>query len=340
VSTGDNVAVATGQFPLLIFGHGFMMTYDAYLFWKDNLVPSGYIIVYPTTEGSTSPNHADFGADLAFLLSMIQSEGSNSSSPFYQKVSATSAIMGHSMGGGSSFLACENNTVPTCMVTFAAANTTPSSIHAAKNVTIPALVLSGAADCVAPPADHQVPMYDSLASSCKVFISINSGVHCYFGDYNFYCTLGESTCDPVPSIARADQEATALAFAKPYLDHYLKNTPGAWAEFEDSLNVSNRITYQINCPASGIYAENNKPNIHISPNPASDFIKIEIQYEIQSNFQMKLYNIIGELVSDQMMTTDHGIIETGLDVSTLKSGVYFLEIMTNEFRIVKKVQIL
>ncbi|MEO8762240.1 MAG: hypothetical protein ABI388_11900, partial [Bacteroidia bacterium] len=60
---GDSTTFAAGQYPIIIFGHGFVMAWSSYDdIWKD-LVPQGYIICFPRTEGSTSPNHTDFGKD-------------------------------------------------------------------------------------------------------------------------------------------------------------------------------------------------------------------------------------------------------------------------------------
>lgn len=69
-TAGNNVSVETGAFPVIVFGHGFAMAWDAYQnIWED-LVPQGYIIAFPRTEGSLipAPDHDAFGKDLAFLI--------------------------------------------------------------------------------------------------------------------------------------------------------------------------------------------------------------------------------------------------------------------------------
>lgn len=247
-AAGTDVPVTGNTYPVISFGHGFVMVWSAYQNIWEKFVPEGYIVAFPRTEGSVSPVHAEFGADLAFLVGKIQSEGqSNPSSLFYGHVGTTSAIMGHSMGGGSSFLAAENNSSVTTMVTFAAANTNPSSITAAPQVNIPALVIAGQNDCVAPPAQHQVPMYDSLASACKAYVEITGGGHCYFAESNFNCSFGEGTCTPNPTITRADQQDAAQDMALLWLDYYLKDDCPAWDDFQDSISLSQRITGSVSC---------------------------------------------------------------------------------------------
>jgi len=248
-SAGEATLVASGTFPVIVFGHGFVMSWDAYQNFWDDLVPQGYILAFPRTEGSISPNHAEFGKDLAFLVAKLQSESaSNSSSLFYNHVNSKSAIMGHSMGGGSSFLAAENNALITTMVSFAAANTTPPSITAAQHVLVPSLVFSGQNDCVAPPAAHQQKMYDSLAAPCKTFINVKGGAHCEFANNNFNCNFGQSTCSPSPTITRAQQQDVTSDFLKLWLAYYLKNDCASRNIFNDSLVASSRITYQQSCP--------------------------------------------------------------------------------------------
>lgn len=278
-TAGENVAIASGIFPVLVFGHGFVMAWDSYNNFWEEFVPQGYIMVFPRTEGNTSPVHIEFGLDMSFLIDEMQNENLNTSSIFYGAVSPECAVIGHSMGGGCSFLAAEINSNITTIVNFAAAETTPSSTTAAVNVIIPALMFSGSEDCVAPPADHQIPMYNALNSACKTLISINDGGHCYFANYNFNCTLGESFCLPVVPLSRAEQQQTTFDFLHLWLDYQLKGNLNAFTIFNDSLNSSSRITYVQDCSTT-IQSVSDYINIRIFPNPVSDILKIESSQKI------------------------------------------------------------
>ncbi|MFU8842827.1 MAG: alpha/beta hydrolase family protein [Bacteroidales bacterium] len=247
VTSGSNVPVSEGEFPVIVFGHGFVMVYSAYQFLWEALVPLGYIVALPTTEGSFSPNHLALGLDLRFLINKLKSEGNDPSSLLYGHVADSSAIMGHSMGGGAAFLACENFPQVSTLVTFAAAETNPSAIQAAQNITVPTLVFSGSNDCVTPPPNHQIPMYDNLASDCKTFVSITGGGHCYFANYNFNCAFGESTCSPSPTISRAQQHAIILDHLVPYFDYLLKGNTESWITINNLLNNPSGITSSQEC---------------------------------------------------------------------------------------------
>ena len=160
VSAGENTAVAVGDFPIIVFGHGFAMSWDAYTNIWEHYAALGYIMAFPRTEGSLfpSPSHSEFGLDLNLVESRMQAEDLLATSLFYQKINGNSALMGHSMGGGAAFLAAATNTSIKAVVGFAPAETNPSAIAAATNITVPAIIFSGGQDGVTPPADHHIPI--------------------------------------------------------------------------------------------------------------------------------------------------------------------------------------
>ncbi len=324
-TAGENTPLSTDLFPVIVFGHGFQMGYDSYLYFKNAIVPAGYILVFPKTETSVFPNHAEYGSDLAFLVLQMKAEGLNPSSPFFQHIDSTSAIMGHSMGGGASFLGCKNNPAPTTMVTWAAAETSPSAIQSATSITIPSLVISADKDCVTPPESNQKPMYDSLSSDCKVFINIIGGGHCYFAETNFICSLGEIGC-PAFTISREQQHATVLDFTKLYLAYYLKNQSNAWSVFNDSLNNSPRITFQKSCtitstgPGSSVY------NVRSFPNPAEHTISLMGNYAGKGPVIVNVSDLSGTTFRTYNVTPEGNRFQLTIDMNAWSSGIYFAQI--------------
>lgn len=246
-SAGADVPVAGGQFPVVVIGHGFTMNYAPYTYIANNLVPNGYIVAIPNTETGFSPSHNTFALDMAFIVDKLYAEDNNQNSPFYQHVQSDACIMGHSMGGGCTYLAAQNNPNITATVTLAAAETNPSAIAAAMDVNCPSLVFSGSADCVTPPAQHQIPIHNALPS-CKSFVSLTGGGHCNFATYNFNCSLGEFACPP--PLPGATQRAIMLDLLRPWLDRFLKNDAQAGPLYTSRFNnyvSNNQITGSIDC---------------------------------------------------------------------------------------------
>ncbi|MBK6525628.1 MAG: T9SS type A sorting domain-containing protein [Crocinitomicaceae bacterium] len=247
---GEDVELASLSHPLIVFGHGFAMTWEAYQNIWEEYVPMGYIIAFPRTESGLfpGPSHSDFALDLALVKLKIQALNLTVGSIFYDGVKPNSAIMGHSMGGGATILAGDNTSATLkTIIGLAPAETSPSAIADAANVTIPALIFSGVQDGVTPPIDHHIPIYNALASDCKTLVSITGGAHCYFANTNFNCDFGESTSSTGISISRAEQQQTTYSLLTPWLEFYLKENCDAFDAFEDSLASVSGITSQGIC---------------------------------------------------------------------------------------------
>jgi predicted dienelactone hydrolase len=264
-STGDNVAVASGQFPVITFGHGFAMSWDAYTNIWQHYVARGFILAFPRTEGGLipGPSHGDFGSDLLIVNDKMMALNSNNTSIFYGSVLQKSAIMGHSMGGGAAILAASNTINYPHMQTvigLAPAETTPSAIAAAPTVGIPTLIFSGSSDGVTPPADHHIPIYQGLNSICKGFVSITGGAHCYFANSNFNCDFGESATSSNISITRTEQQTAMYAILDPWLDFKLKGNCQSYQLFFQAMQSTNGTVNQ----SIGLYSP---PTIVVENDP-------------------------------------------------------------------------
>lgn len=323
--TGGNdaaIASAGGQFPLLCFGHGFVMGWDAYENLWTALVPKGYIMVFPKTEGGILPSHAAFAADLAFVIKRFNQLNDDNTSVFYQRVSAANAVMGHSMGGGAAVLAIDGNPEITALAVLAAAETNPSAINAASNVIIPAFIVAGANDCVAPPAANQLAVYDALASGCKTYISITGGSHCQMANSNFFCSFGESTCSPSAVITTAQQHAVLDSYLEKWLDATLKNDCAAGSAFDSQIVTDSNITYEktcLQCPPLSVSAATIMA-FSVGPNPFSNYVDISISTTDQMEFV--LTNLLGEIVINEKITG-----RKRMDTSDLKQGIYLYSLM-------------
>ena len=256
-TAGENTAVATfPNFPVIVFGHGFAMGWDAYANIWQHLAPQGYILAFVRTEGSLipAPSHGDFGADLALVATKMLALNGTAGSPFNGKIKQKVVIMGHSMGGGATMLAAENNASIAGIVGLAPAETNPSAVSVCGNINVPALIFSGSNDGVTPPIDNHLPMYQGLTSSCKSYVSITGGAHCYFANSNFNCDFGESTSSQGISITRAQQQQKTFQILDPWLNYVLNTDCYALADFQASLINTAGTVNQTTCAQPGINA--------------------------------------------------------------------------------------
>lgn len=142
----------------------------------------------------------------------------------------------------------------------APAETTPSAISAAPNVTVPALIFSGSADGVTPPADHHIPIYQGLTSTCKSFVSITGGAHCYYANSNFNCDFGESTSSPNISITREAQQLATYTVLDPWFDFKLKGICDSYGAFLLVIQSAPGTVNETSCPSLPTVTLVNDPN--------------------------------------------------------------------------------
>ncbi|MGR6087986.1 MAG: poly(ethylene terephthalate) hydrolase family protein [Arcticibacter sp.] len=322
---GENVPLATqgGTFPVVVFGHGFVMVWSAYANIWTPLSENGFIAVFPTTEGSFSPNHTEFGKDIAFLVTAMQGEGNNASSPFFGRVDITSAVMGHSMGGGSSFLAMQYNPNITAVVNLAAAETNPSAIAACSTITQHALVIAGGNDCITPPATNQLAMYNALGSNCKVYVSIDGASHCQFANSNFNCTFGELTCTPAAAISRATQHSIVNSLIVPWLKFELENDCNAGLAFELLVTTPSGFTAQKNCYFCTVSIEEGFAGLsalEVFPSIGSGIIHVKNGV---ANTDITVYSVDGKMIQGSNFRTSN-TEDSSIDLSHLETGLYML----------------
>lgn len=305
--------------PILVFGHGFVMSWDAYSNLWNTLVPHGYLMAFVTTETGFSPNHLEFGKDIAFTVGHMQSLSADASDLFYQRLDSAAAVMGHSMGGGSAFLSVAFNPSIRAIVTLAAAETSTSAIAAATGIAIPALVIAGANDCVTPPAQHQIPMYNSLASSCKTYVSIVGASHCQMAESNFFCNFGESTCTPPPSISRQTQHQVIDRFLSPWLDSQLRNDCVAGADFDTRITTDATVSYQRTCQlcaSTGIAPTTDDSGLRVFLE--SDMLRLS--WKSSTPQRISVYDMSGKQIHDVAVTGD--INELSIQTSGWVAGMY------------------
>jgi dienelactone hydrolase len=338
-TAGDNVALANGQFPIVVFGHGFVMTYDAYDNIYNRLASLGYIVLMPRTEGSFSPSHSEFGNDLKFLASAgmgLNSISNPSLTIFNGKVLQKSAIGGHSMGAGSSFLATASNSTVTCLFNMCAATTNPSSINSASLVTLPTLMISGEQDNVAD-TTVQNSHYNATASSKKFHVIVTGAKHCDFGNgTSGTCTFGQPACSGTG--CNAILFSRYMSYLEPFLANQLKNDCAAGNAYMNLIqNPSTdragvKITGSIACLTTGIKSQDDENPFTVFPNPSESKLQILHSTPDEGSIQFKIYDMFGKLIIDltEEKKSNHNESYT-IDIETLNPGAYNLIIKQNSF---------
>ena len=324
-SSGSNATVANGEFPVIVVGHGFSMGVGSYENWWSEFVPEGYIFILPTTEVGPIPfpSHPDFGEDLAFAASEVQNWGTDQGSDFFEKIADRTAVMGHSMGGGCSFLAAENNPMIDCILGLAPAETNTSAIAAAANVTAPTLVLWGTEDEVTPEAGNALGIFNAVASDCKTYVRIDEGAHCFFADYNLFCAIGEMN---IGSLSREGQHEVSFALARPFFNYFLKDDCIAYDELQNEIATNANLgTNILSCPNDApvivengsILESNNQGNYqwYFNGTEIPNANQQTYDYGQAGTYQVATVNVGNcPVLSNEITVTLTGIVENSLRI--------------------------
>lgn len=356
-AAGANVPLAFGNssFPVIVFGHGFVIPISSYKWLSDSLVKYGYIVVLANTEGSFNPNHANFGTDLSFLCNRVTSLNDSSSSFLFNRVIKKSAVAGHSMGGGASFLAAAANNSITALFNFAAAETNPSAKVAALLVQKPSLIFSGSADCIVPDT-NQLAMYSNIPYPCKSYVNINDALHCHFANNDATCSFGQLTSGCNSSSTTADAvNKKVFDLLLPFLDYYLKSNCVRRLDFEQQLFNANGFIYQNKCLSDPIGCAplsisssinslgfNNQMNgqnefsnvIRIMPNPAAAYSNLTIYSGAKKIKRIVLWDVLGNELYENHQLENTTVIIPASNYKGL--GYIFIESTRSE-RVIKKI---
>jgi cyanophycinase-like exopeptidase len=109
---------------------------------------------------------------------------------------------------------------------------------------------------------------------------------------------------------------------------------GIWEDWYVDNGVLNELSgFEPNCQSVSIPKIANDAIMNIYPNPANDFINIQFNQSFQSIGVIKIRNLLGTLVGEKKGELVHKV---ELDISDLTSGVYTIEVITEDNLIIKK----
>jgi hypothetical protein len=161
------------------------------------------------------------------------------------------------------------------------------------------------------------------ASSCKAEITITGAAHCEFANSNTACSFGESTCSPSPTISAAQQKSIASVYYSNWLRYWLKGDCPSWNKFIDSANLAtnihSKLSCSVTCTLTGMSALNEQASFTLSPNPTNGILTLRADRPISGSIE--IYEAMGRLEGTYACTE---LKEQKIDVSLLKSGMYFL----------------
>jgi predicted dienelactone hydrolase len=327
-------AVPVGDgFAAVALGHGYQLAPARYAWIAERLASIGCVVAVSRTETGLFPSHAAFGEDLAFLVQALRAADSDAGSAFFGIIGPRAALLGHSMGGGCAFLGADGDPSIQAVITFAAAETDPSAIEACGRLSRPVLIFAANDDCVTPPDDHQIPMFQALAGGDRTYVGIDGAGHCQFAAYDFLCSLGEF-CSP--EITRDQQQDLVWSLLEPWARAILLEDAAARDAFQQRLEAQSGIVYEQRgtptaAPSAGGHAA---LRLRAAPNPFNPSTVLQIDLAVPASPVVTLHDARGRRLRTwrlgRLEAGTHRIPFTGRadDGRPLPSGVYHVRCHT------------
>jgi predicted dienelactone hydrolase len=162
-------STAEGTFGAIALSPGFFSTQSAVAWLGPRLASQGFVVFTINTNSGF-----DFPSSRATQLMAALNYLTNTSSVRTRIDATRLAVGGHSMGGGGTLIAAQNNPTLQAALPLAPWNTSTNF----SGVRVPTMIVGCESDSVAPVASHAEPFYNSIpAASEKAYLEINNGSH-------------------------------------------------------------------------------------------------------------------------------------------------------------------
>ena len=98
--------------------------------------------------------------------------------------------------------------------------------------------------------------------------------------------------------------------------------------------------FHLDFTITGIDEDNiadNSNALLIYPNPAQDYLTMTLEVEQKEDISVKIYNAMGQMVKNDVLTEQSGRVTYNIDVQGLAKGVYMLQVTIGNDSINKKI---
>lgn len=305
-----------GPYPVIAFGHGFFMQTSYYLSIFKHLATHGYIVIAPQFPDT---QHGELADDLIFCINHIKASNTNPASIFFGLVNVEkTGVSGHSMGGGASLLAASRDSSINVAAPLAAAETNPSAVAVMNLIKGVVYLITGQNDGITPPANHQIPMYNS-ANPIKGLPIIKGGNHTKFMD-----TAAFDWTDPRGYRTRAEQLMLTRRYLTAVYNLFLKEQREMWYyAFGDGIETDTMMIFSKELkPLTPLSFNLVSPDSLISPLPV--LFEWESSYSLNGEDSVRYILEISTNASfSNILFMSGEIIDTSFTLTELPDGDYY-----------------
>ncbi len=101
-------------------------------------------------------------------------------------------------------------------------------------------------------------------------------------------------------------------------------------------NCSDTVTQTVTINTTGLTDLRVVEALSLQPNPAKDFLNVQMHIVIGKQYNLSVQNVLGETISTQSFTALAAHQSTTFDLSSFSSGIYFLSLQNDKTKLVKR----
>lgn len=181
----------------------------------------------------------------------------------------------------------------------------------------------------------------SLASKATIHNVTTSGFT--FTPFTVSATVGDTVRFTLAGLHNATEVAVgtwAVNGTTPLAGGFALSAPGGDVILTSAgtryyictTHATSSMKGQINVVASSVNENTLDFSTAVYPNPAVDYLQIELNSSSEASVKLEVYNLFGSKVMNLDQTSIAGSFNKRFDISTLQRGIYFLNIVSGNNR--------
>jgi predicted dienelactone hydrolase len=165
---------ATGTYGAIAICPGYTASASSLSWLGTRLASHGFIVLIIETN-TTLDQPGSRATQLKAAVDYLKAQNTRTGSVLRGKIDVNRvAIGGHSMGGGGTLEAAQNNPSYKAALPLTPWHTTKSF----RTLRVPTLIIGGSSDTVAPDGDHSIPFYTSIPTTTpRIFLELRGASH-------------------------------------------------------------------------------------------------------------------------------------------------------------------
>ena len=214
----------------------------------------------------------------------------------------------------------------------------------ANTVTVSATVAGTRNGLICPAGDIDWFKFNTLSTAKNIKVTLTN----LPADYDIYLYRSTNTTKVLKSSVKTGTTSESIAYNNGTVGTYLVKVQG----YNNATNASGQYTLTVQIGSTTFRmnqdgtqqtingsTEETLNSVNIYPNPANSMVNLEFNANQAGQTQIRFIDQMGRIAQTYYQTTTAGTNQMNLDIQSIPAGVYFVQMISNEQTITKRLVI-